>query len=184
MRLKKPTFLHLRSFLLLLFSPIFLIACHHHIPPEALSLDSESLKLRQLQTRVFETDDEAKILAACSSLLQDLGFNIDESETELGVLVGSKDRSALRAEQIIGSIIVAAFTGVPIPWEKNQKIRASVITRPVGDKKSIAVRVTFQRIVWNTEGKITRMEGLTEPKIYQEFFNKLSKALFLEAHEI
>ncbi|MDH5203999.1 MAG: hypothetical protein OEZ31_01840 [Nitrospirota bacterium] len=185
MGLQKTFFLHLWSFLILLFVPVFLSACQHHIPPEALSLDSESLKLRQIQTRVFQTDDEIKVLIACSSLLQDLGFTIDESETELGVLVGSKDRSALSAGQIVGSIIFGVFTGVPIPWEKNQKMRASVITRTTGDKKkSIAVRVTFQRIVWNTENKVTIREGLTEPKMYQEFFDKLSKALFLEAQEI
>ena len=182
--LQKTFVLHLRSFLILLSFPLFLIACQHHIPPEALSLDPESLKLRQIQTRVFQTDDEIKVLIACSSLLQDLGFTIDESETGLGVLVGSKDRSALNAGQIIGSIIAGALTGVNIPWEKNQKMRASVITRPVGDKKNIAVRVTFQRIVWNRDNKISIREGLTEPKMYQEFFDKLSKALFLEAQEI
>jgi len=182
---QKTFVLHLRRFFMLLSFPIFMIACQHHIPPEALSLDSETLKLRPIQTRVFQTDDEVKVLIACSSLLQDLGFTIEESETELGVLVGSKDRSALKAGQIVGSIIFGAFTGVYIPWDKNQKMRASVITRPVGDKKkSIAVRVTFQRIVWNRDDKVSIREGLTEPKMYQEFFDKLSKALFLEAQEI
>ena len=148
-------------------------------------LDSESLKQRQLQTRVFQTDNEAKVLVACSALLQDLGFNIDESESKLGVIVGSKDRSAVSTGQVIGSIFVALLTGVPMPVDKNQKMRACVVTKPTGEeKKATAVRVTFQRIVWNTQGQITKRECLTDPKIYQEFFEKLSKSLFLEAHEV
>jgi len=180
---QKTIFLNLQCLFLLALSFAF-VGCHPRIPPEALRLDTESLKQRQIQTRVFQTDDEAKVLTACAALLQDTGFNIDESETKLGVIVGSKDRSAVSTGQVVGSVFVALLTGIPVPWDKNQKMRACVITKPIGEeKRNIAVRVTFQRIVWNTEGKVTRREGLTDPKIYQEFFEKLSKSLFLEAQE-
>ena len=36
----------------------------------------------------------------------------------------------------------------------------------------------------DNQGQVTRREGLNDPKIYQEFFDKLSKSLFLEANEI
>jgi hypothetical protein len=69
--------------------------------------------------------------------------------------------------------------------EKEQKMRACVVTRPVGENGDyVAVRVTFQIIVWDRERKVTRAGSLTDPKIYQEFFYKLSKAVFLEAQEI
>jgi hypothetical protein len=75
--------------------------------------------------------------------------------------------------------------GVYVPVEKNPKIRASVATRPAGETaKSTAVRVTFQRIVWNEQNQITRQERLNDPAAYQEFFDKLSKAVFLEAHQL
>lgn len=125
------------------------------------------------------------ILSACAGLLQDLGFNIDESETKLGLIVASKQRSAVDAGQVAAAVLVAVLTGVATPTDKEQKMRASIVTRPVGeDGGSIAVRVTFQRIVWNTQGKVTKMEGLSDPKAYQEFFDKLSKAVFLEAQEL
>ncbi len=162
-----------------------LTACQPQIPKDALALTPENLQDRQLQTRRFDTTDEAKVLSACAGLLQDLGFNLEESETELGVIVSSKERSAIDAGQIVGAIVVAAVFGVSMPTDKDQKMRACVVTRPVGEKnESIAVRVTFQRTVWNTQGQISRQEAMKDPAQYQEFFSKLSKALFLEAQEI
>jgi hypothetical protein len=174
-----------RGFLALALVVAALAACQKRIPEEALKLDPESLQRRQVQTRVFQTSDEAMVLNSCSALLQDLGFNLEESESRLGVIVGSKDRSAVQAGQVIASLFVAVLTGTPMPWDKNQKMRICVVTRPIGEeKKNIAVRVTFQRIVWNTNNQVTRRECLTDTKMYQEFFDKLSKSLFLEAQQV
>ena len=52
------------------------------------------------------------------------------------------------------------------------------------DQVGTAVRITFQRIVYTNKGFISRSEPLGTPEIYQEFFDKLSKALFLEAQQI
>ena len=168
---------------LIFFVAISLVACSQTIPEEALQLTKESFELRQLQTRSFETSNEKKLLTAGAGVLQDLGYNIDESETGLGVIVGSKDRDATEAGQIVLSVFVAALGGGRMPIDKNQKIRASLVTHPAGEK-TIKLRVTFQRIVWNTEGQVSKTQSIEDPKIYQKFFDKLSKAVFLEAHKI
>ena len=175
----------MRKALPLFVISVFLTNACQTIPKDALSLSPESLAQRQIQTKKYETTDEAKVLAACAGLLQDLGFNIDESETKLGVISTSKMRSAVSAGQVVAAVLVALLGGGAMPIDKEQKMRASVITRPLGDHgQYIAVRVTFQRIVWNTHGQVTTSESLTDPKIYQEFFDKLSKSIFLEAQEI
>ena len=81
------------------------------------------------------------------------------------------------------SIALAAL-GVYLPWDDEQKIRAAVITRQLKDRNGFAVRLTMQRIVWNTQGQVSKTEPLDEPVMYQEFFSKLSKAVFLEAQEL
>ncbi|HCF05680.1 MAG TPA: hypothetical protein DEU72_05530 [Desulfomicrobiaceae bacterium] len=176
----------MKKFLSIFLVGIFLITTGcQTIPKDALTLSPESLAERQMQTRKYETKDEAKILAACAGLLQDMGFNIDESETNLGLITASKQRSAENAGQIVAAVIVAALGGGAMPVDKEQKMRASVVTRPIGDQeKYIAVRVTFQRIVWNTQGQVTKSESIIDPAVYQEFFDKLSKAIFLEGQEI
>lgn len=164
-------------------------ACAPTIPKEALQLSKESLKNRQLQTRRFDTDEKT-LLSASAAVLQDLGFNITESETELGVIVCSKQRDATSAGQMVGAIFLALLTGVATPIDKEQLIRASLVTHPTHfdetdkSKCQCSARITFQRVVTNTEGKITRRECINEAKIYQEFFDKLAQSLFLEAHEI
>lgn len=155
------------------------------IPPDALQLHAESLQQRQRQTKRFDTADEAAMLSACAALLQDLGFVVEESESSLGVILGTKRRSAVSAGQIVAAAAIAALGGGATPTDKEQLMRASVVTRPIGDPvTSVAVRVTFQRVVWNTNNDITKQELLDDPSIYAEFFEKLSQAVFLEAHDL
>ncbi len=161
-----------------------LSGCASRIPEDALKFTPESLQDRQLQTRRFDTQDEGMLLSACAALLQDLGFTINESETNLGMIIASKDRSAVTAGQVTAQIVLALL-GAYYAKDRNQKMRASVVTRPVGQEgKNTAVRVTFQRIVWNEQGQVTKRERLNDPEIYQEFFEKLSKSVFLEAHQL
>jgi hypothetical protein len=176
-RIHKPIFI--------LLSIALIISCQPKIPKDALKFTPETLKQRQIQTRYFDTSDEPKILSACAALLQDLGFNLDESETHLGVIVASKKRSAENAGQIVGAVFLAVLTGAYMPVDKDQLMRACVVTKPAGEEgKRISVRVTFQRLIWNTQGQCTKRECLREPKMYQDFFEKLSKSVFLEAQEI
>jgi hypothetical protein len=154
----------------------------------ALTLSSKSLSERQLQSRRFDTKDEKFVLSACAGVLQDLGFNIDESSAATGLLVASKDRDAVEAGQVAGQVflsLLSAAVGVqhdPV-WEKNQKIRISIVSKPLADEKTL-VRVTFQRVIWNTRGVISRVESIGDPKLYREFFDKLSQSVFLEANQI
>ena len=159
------------------------------IPKDALVLSPESMQLRQLQTRRIDGISEKALLTAAAGVVQDLGFNIDESETKLGVIVASKDRSAFNAAQITGAVVAALF-GVYTSVDKTQKIRASIVTRPAlasdGSPMpdSQLIRITIQRVVWNTANQVSRIEAIEEPLIYQEFFEKLSKSIFLEVQQI
>ena len=159
-----------------------LTGCVPKVPKEALSLRPENLEFRQKQSKRFETKDEKQIITAAASLLQDMGFQIDESEVPLGVIVASKQASAEDTGQIVGAIVVGVLFGTPVVYDKEQKIRASLVTRPINNQ--ITLRVTFQRTVWNSEGHVARLEAVEDPQLYQDFFNRLSKAVFLQANNI
>jgi hypothetical protein len=175
---------HRRICLFLLSGLLLLAGCVAVTPEVDLTLTPEMLAQRQMQTRRFETADEQRILKTCAALLQDIGFSIDESETKLGILTASKERDATDAAQWT-VFIVGVFLGVTIPPDKDQIMKAFVTTRPVGGSgRQVAIRVVFERVVFDAEHRLKKMEALNDPQIYQSFFEKLSKALFLEAHDI
>ena len=165
---------------------IFVVAGCQSTPPErALQMPAASVDVRQVQTRRFEQISETQLLAASAGVLQDLGFNIDESETELGLIVASKRQSVSNPGTETMLQMLKLFADIEIPVDKEQRIRASLVSRPVPDAtQQFFVRVTFQRVVWNTENDISKRETLDDPVLYQEFFDRLSKSVFLEAHSI
>jgi hypothetical protein len=46
------------------------------------------------------------------------------------------------------------------------------------------LRVTFQRVVWNQNKKVSKIEAINDLETYKGFFDKLSKSVFLEAQNI
>ena len=168
-------------------SPVFILvvftilACQRGIPREALMFTPESLADRQLQTRIFDTYNEAKLLEASAAVLQDLGFTIDESEVKCGVIVCSKDRNVTEFYDV-GLSIIASLFFIDYEYAVKQKVLASLVTRPMAENR-IAVRITFQHLVWDTQKELVKNERINEPEIYQKFFSKLSKSVFLIAHE-
>lgn len=155
----------------------------------ALTLSNENLAQRQAQSRRFDTKDEVLIQQAAAGVLQDLGFTIKETSAQSGLVMGEKDRDAMETGQVASQVflaaLIAAMGGKSDPrWDQTQKIRVSVVSQPSADRAAMQVRVTFQRIVWDNHREVSRIETIDEPKIYQQFFDKLSQSVFLEAHQI
>ena len=169
--------------LIFLLSVAMLAGCVSGIPKDALILSPSSLQERQLQTRIYEDVSEADILAASVGILQDLGVTITETETDLGLIVGEKMRDATDEGQIAGAILVAVLLGGAAVWDEKQKIKFSLVTAPAStkpDNRRWVVRLTIQRIVWNNQNQVSRIEAVTDVEIFQGFFEKLDKSLFLE----
>lgn len=171
----------------------------HTQPDELFQLKAESAANRAMQTRGFETKDEAELLSASAAVLQDLGFQVEESVREVGFLRATKERSAREHGQDITRFFVfllssgaSAFGGplIILPVDLHQKIAATLVARPVNAESTRQeVRVVFYRVIWKGDGSVgnqsvppgeQRMEMLRDPVLYQTFFSKLSKAVFLE----
>ena len=169
----------------LLVMILIVAACQTAPPQDAFRLPAASLEIRQLQTRRFKDIDEVQLLAASAGVLQDLGFNLDESDVELGLIVASKRGPANDPGVSQVMQLLELFAGIEIAVARDQRIRVSLVSWPVaGTDTEYFVRVTFQRVVWNTENDISKQQTLDDPNLYQEFFERLSKSVFLEANSI
>lgn len=173
-----------------LFACLFLTGCAS-MPKGFLKPSEGCLEKRQLQMRQYDTTDEKKIITAVGGVLQDLGFTLTESETDIGLVSASKNADAINPAQITGAILLdtlAALTGsyggATGACDKAQQVKASVVTKLSEDGSKTVVRVTFQRIVWNMNNQISKVETINKAEIYQKFYDSLSKAIFLEANNI
>jgi len=158
------------------------------LPPDTFVLTPELLKQRQIETRKYSGIQERELLIACSNVLQDLGFNLENSEVRLGVLTASKQRDAVQAGEVALAIAMALL-GASTPISKDQTIRVSLVVRPVRmsdgspSQKEHFVRITVQRIVRRTDNSIIA-QGLNDPELFRQFFERVSKSVFLEAQNL
>lgn len=135
-----------KLFVILMISVLGLAGCAASAQKAVLDTNSESqLKLRQIQTRYFDTADKKKTLECVLATLQDLGFVIDKASYELG---------AVSATKLSG-----------------YSVRMTVNVVPKGENRMM-VRASAQY----------NIQAIEDPKPYQQFFEALSKSMFLQAH--
>ena len=103
------------------------------------------LKLRQIQTRYFETDDKKATIESVIATLQDLGFVIDKASYELGSVSGTK------------------LSGYSLRMTVN-------VTPRQGNRMTVRANAQYN------------IQAITDPQPYQQFFDALSKSMFLQAH--
>ena len=154
------------------------------IPKDAFKLSPSSLQDRQLQTRFYEMDNEVELISSGIGVLQDMGYAIDETEKDAGLVTASKNVDATNGGQVAAAIFVALMGGGNMAIDEEQKIKVSFVTNPSKKRDGYLARVTFQRIIWNTQGQIATAETMKTQEIYTEFFDKLSKSVFLEEQNI
>ena len=155
------------------------------VPEDAFRVTPEMLRQRQVETRRYDGLPERDLLTAGANVLQDIGFNLENSEPRLGVLTASKQRDARDGVEIAVKVIAALLIGARIPYSKDQTIRVSVVVQPLTSSREAPpddrhqVRVTFQRLVRMSDNSV-QTETLRDPVLYQDFFDRLSKSVFLE----
>jgi hypothetical protein len=162
------------------------------IPEQALRLEESTLEVRSLQTRKLAAPSETAILAATIAVLQDMEFNIDRIEKPLGVISASKvsdaDDSGEKTGLFFLDLLCAAGGGGGCDnmstAKDEQRINLTMVVLPSLERSGeYAVRVTLQRVIFDKEDRVKILETITVPEIYQEVFDNLRQALFIEVGE-
>ena len=119
---------------------------------QLLKANESQVKIRNMQTRAFDTTDKNKTLRTAIATLQDLGFVID------------------KADELLGSISATKFVK---KYAQSLALKITISVRPRGNNQ-LLVRANAQ----------LGISAIEEPEIYQNFFNALSKSMFLTAHNV
>jgi len=83
---------------------------------KAFETDASSVKLRSMQTRVFDTTDIKKMMQTVISTMQDLDFVIDKADLTLGSVSGTK---------FLGNAVVTMTVTVRPRGEKQLLVRTN-----------------------------------------------------------
>ena len=147
---------------------------------QILMSESSQVKLRAIQSRVFDTTDRAKILRVAIATMQDLFFDIDVVDEELGIVSGKKwfnhdspwaDHPTYYLYETDELII---FNNNFLSWGpfnyRRDLTRMTVTVRPKEKTRSL-VRASVQY----------NIRAVEDPEMYQKFFKTLSQSMFLAA---
>lgn len=170
---------------------MLLLAACETVPRDAFRLPESALSIREMQTREYASMTDVEILSASTAVLQDMGYAVDEIEHRLGVLSASKRADATNKLEAFGTLTLDGITCVLMMGrscgkrygkiDDVQDIRLTLVSRPQQDNSGDAiVRITLQRIIWDKSGRLAEQETVTDGIVYATFFEKMSKAVFLE----
>lgn len=185
--------------LILNFSlPVFAVPAKQNI-----SAPTTQLQGREYQTRLYDTKDNITLMKAVINALQDDGFILKETNTQLGLITANKEfsqKGKASPLSIAGNSIGLAFGTllaicsfgilVPIPIYFAIKlakgsndiytIEATANISDYGNKTK--VRINFQQKLLKNEknDQQVNVKNLEDLNYYQAFFSKLDKSLFIQ----
>jgi hypothetical protein len=145
--------------------------------------ETSQLKVRAAQSRAFDTTDRRRMFEAIISTMQDLGFNVEVLDEELGIISGKK---FIEIEQPYGTdpsyllyrpdtllLLTRNFhTWGPFHHRSNL-VRFTTTIRSRGDSQLI-VRASAQFY----------LQAVEEPGPYQQFFRALEQTVFLQGQSV
>ncbi len=145
--------------------------------------ETSQLKVRAAQSRAFDTTDRRRMFEAIVSTMQDLDFNVEVLDEELGIISGKK---FIEIEQPYGTdpsyllyrpdallLLTRNFHSWGPFHHRSNLVRFTATIRSRGDSQLI-VRASAQFY----------LQAVEEPGPYQQFFRALEQAVFLQGQSV
>ena len=147
---------------------------------QILRSEASQVRVRNAQSRVFDTTDKTQMMQAIVATFQDLGFQVEVLDEKLGIISGkqflSKERprsGGLPTYLLYDEESLVVFNRVYRTWgpfkRRSDLIRLTVTVRKRNEQQLI-VRSSAQYYLRPVE----------EPAAYQRFYAALEKSLFNE----
>ena len=145
--------------------------------------EASQLKIRAAQTRAFDTTDRRRMFEAIVSTMQDLDFNVEVLDEELGIISGKK---FIEVEQPYGPdpsyllyrpdtlLLLTRNLHAWGPFQhRSNLVRFTATIRSRGESQ-LVVRASAQFY----------LQAVEEPGPYQQFFRALEQAVFMQGQSL
>lgn len=147
---------------------------------QVLKSEASQVKVRNAQSRFYDTKDRERMLQAIVATLQDLGFQISVLDERLGIVSGKK---YLAAERPSGALLPSYLL-----YDEESLVVMNRVYRSWGPfrARTDLVRLTVTVRDRNATQLIVRasaqyyLRPVEEPAAYQVFYATLEQALFAE----
>jgi len=144
--------------------------------------EASQVRLRSAQSRVFDTTDRVRLLSAIVDSMQDLGFQIEVLDEELGIVSAKRfeeleSPGADSSYHLYDSQSMLFLSRSFRNWgpfnHRDNLVRVTVTVRRRNDAQSV-VRANAQYY----------MQAVEDPEPYQRFFATLERSMTLDAIRI
>jgi hypothetical protein len=145
--------------------------------------DESQVMLRNAQSRVFETQDRARLLAAIVATMQDLGFMVEALDPDLGIVSGVRfdptegDGTFDPTYHLYDDQSLLVLTRTYRSWgpfmHRADLVRITVTVRRRNEKQ-LVVRANAQFY----------MRAVEQAEPYQRFFTALEQAMSLQPMQL
>lgn len=149
---------------------LFCASCTPQVEPPMTQLE-----IRVAQTREFDTSDIKLVMKTMMNVLQDEGYIIKNAVLDLGLLAAEKQ---INIENKAEAFFSTVLCGNQARWNKNQVLEASANVSEFGARTR--VRINFQIKTFDNFGCVKDIIDVKDSEIYQEFFDKVYKGIFLQ----
>ncbi len=152
--------------LLFISMALVLSHCAPAKPPQT------QMQIRQFQTRMYNITDSTRALKAVMNVLQDEGYIVKQANTELGLLVATKEAP------ISGAGFSRFMMGPEATYDTTQVTECSANVTPYNGQMRVRVNFIQKRV--NNRGGVSQTVQVGDETFYQNFFSKVSKGIFIE----
>lgn len=140
------------------------------------------LEKRQFQTRTYNSSDKNLVMKAILNALQDDGYMVYNVNSLLGFIYGSKDFDTSDENTDISKEFGLSKSRLNLNGIKVATIEVSTNITEYGN--TIRVRVNFKRKLLNTYGNAQFIDDVAEEEFYNEFYQKVDQAIYLQKQKI
>lgn len=171
-----------------IFAFVLLFSACVHIPTakDFLTMENVTAQERELTTKSFGTKDYDKVFTAALKTIEGVNFQTTLLDNNFGLITSTKlaDGQVIKGQRFwlglatIASCAIGQCRDMYQNAKDTQRIYSTIVVIPRNN--DILVRLTLQRIFYNIYGQIISTEVLKTPELYTQFFEKLSKSIFIE----
>ncbi len=135
------------------------------------------LRIREFQTRSYETKDTLMVMKALLNVLQDQFFIVKNADVTLGLITATKE-----VDLEDRGFFKRLFRDKEDRWIKNSIIECSGNVSAHG--KQTRVRINFQMKTFDNKGTVMEIVQIQDAAFYQEFFSKVDKGIFIAREKL